>query len=269
MIVEASVEVVDYVTRLVKAEVSHSFFLESIEEISARYRAPIKLSHYRPLSVPSRILQEVLEALITRTLEEIAEREGFRLCARRCVDLEPLKEGGNILFTATISVFPKPYITNYKNIPLTIKTPNITNDELLEAVKLLFYADHGPMEGAEDKSELKKLIKGHMFDRKLIEELARAQSEVIDRILAENHFEVPREAVEREVDQIRALESDRFLAPDEIHREALKRVRMRIMLDQVAHQEGIEAKDLDSVRLRSLDYILGIDCSMALAGTGR
>ncbi|MCX5697387.1 MAG: trigger factor [Candidatus Omnitrophica bacterium] len=257
-----------------KKEIAISLSGETIknkfEEVFKKIGESAKVPGFRPGHVPRDMLEknfsgqahdQVLKELIPDIYDKAIEKEGLDV-----VDLPEITEVKldrvNISFKATVDVRPEIPIKDYKGIKVHFKNIEVSPDDVKRSIDSL--KESRKLDAADDDlakclgypslAELENVVQRQLFLEKSNAERQKIDNEIIEAVLKDLHFKVPKAIVDRQLeDMVRQAKVD--LALKGVPRESIdketksisekllpnaeRQVRVFLVLAEIAKKENI------------------------------
>ncbi len=254
-------------------EVPKDAVLKKFDEVYGEIGKEAKVPGFRPGKAPRQVLEqhhsqlareETIKHLITESYEKSVKDESLDV-----IDLPQISEvklEGDILsYKAEVEVKPDIALKNYKGLKIKKDEVKVEDSEVQEYVKNL-------KKGREDIPD-EKLAKGlgyktseefldcvakQLFLKKENEARAKLEKDLIDQVVKQASFTVPKSLVERRIHELEhqsrhqmeqyGLPEDRIKARMEefmpkLKAEAEEQVKVFLVLETVAKKENIKADD--------------------------
>ncbi|MCB0318820.1 MAG: trigger factor [Bdellovibrionales bacterium] len=160
MSIESSIEEVDEVTRKFTVTIPSKMVTAEFETALSSVAKTAKIKGFRPGKAPlamvkklhgSRIHMEVASRMISNTLGDLVKEHELSMIGSPEIDVANLKEGENISYSASVSLYPSPKIKNYEKFEIEVPKEEVSEDEIDQVVDRLRQskATSKPVEGRE------------------------------------------------------------------------------------------------------------------------
>jgi FKBP-type peptidyl-prolyl cis-trans isomerase (trigger factor) len=286
---KVTVKKIDALRREMHFEVPKERVLQKQDEVLKEIAKHAKIPGFRTGKAPKKLVEtshgkfaneEMLKNLIPEVYREGVEQEKLDPIDLPAIDNVELKDG-TVKFRATFDVRPEVEVGDYKGIPVTKKSSEVADDEV---VKTLDYfkkgrglADDAVLDDAFAKGmgfptleELKKSIKRNMEYDKDRQNRAEVENQIIDELIKRSKLHVPLSLVERQAhgrqeEFVNRLKS--YGAKDEdikkkleesakqIKEAAEKDVRIYLILQKIAQLEKIEAGEGENLSAKVMEFL--------------
>ncbi len=249
----SSIETIDEVTRKAVVSIPANRVSEEFEKAMTRLAASAKIKGFRPGKAPrqmleklhgSRVQYEVTHTLVSQSLEDLLKSLEDTVVGRPEVDLTSFEKGKEISYTAEISVYPKPEITEYASFE--VKVPErIVSTEAVQNVIDRVLKSKGELQEVVDRktAEKKDVIDA---DVTVIEAGKEAGSEPLVVELGEGQLG---EVIENQLIGMSIGETKDIQAPVEagqssdvlyrVHLKGLKRHKLPELTDEIVKSLNI------------------------------
>lgn len=140
----SSVSDVDEVTKRVSVTVPKAQVSEQVDSELNRLQRSVSIKGFRPGKAPkqmierlhgSRVRMEVASKLIQESLGQVIEKESLDVIGNPEIDTTEWDEDGNFQFTAQLSLFPAPAISDYKGLSVEVEKPSVENKHVDQALE--------------------------------------------------------------------------------------------------------------------------------------
>ncbi len=254
-------------------EVPHDAVHKKFSEVYDRIGREAKVPGFRPGKAPRPVLEqhhsqlareEVIKGLVAESYDWSVKEEQIDV-----VDLPQISEvqlkDDILTYQAEVEVKPEVKIKQYKGLKLKKDEIKVAASDVTAAIDDL-KKDRGDIDeerlarglGYRSKDELKDCLEKQLFLKKENEARAKLEKDVIDQVLKNCSFQVPRTLVER---RCRELEhqaahqmADYGMAEDEVKKrigefkprftvQAEEQVKVYLVLEAIAKKEGIARDD--------------------------
>jgi trigger factor len=175
-------------------------------------------------------------------------------------------ERGSLSFKAVVEITPEIAVKNYKNLQINYKVVSVSSDEVnrqIDSVKESRKAQNLDDQfsrslGYPNLTEFRKAVERQIFITKENQERQRIENELIENVMKGLEFKLPAALVERQtLDMLRQTKIDlamKGLPRDKIDEqeklilegikpEAVKQVKVYLILSQIAKKENIAIDD--------------------------
>ncbi len=240
------------------------------EEVFKKIGESAKVPGFRPGHVPRDMLEknfsgqahdQALKELIPEIYDKAIEHEGLDV-----VDLPEITEVKldrvNISFKATVDVRPEIPVKDYKGIKVHFKNIEVSPNEVKRSIDSL--KESRKLDAADDNlakslgypslAELENVVQRQIFLEKSNAERQKIDNEIIEAILKDLPFKVPKVMVDRQLeDMVRQAKVDLALKglpresidketkniSEKLLPEAERQVRVYLVLAEIAKKENI------------------------------
>ena len=244
------------------------------EAVFAQVAKDAKVPGFRPGKAPRDVLEkhyasavheQVLKELVPDVYNQAIEAE--KLDVIELPQITDVKlDRSNLSFKAVVEITPEIAIKNYKNQKVDFNTVTVSDDEIkrqIDAVKESRKAEIVDDKfcrslGYPDLATFEKAVQMQIFISKENQERARIENELIESIIKGLEFKVPQSLVDRQAQEtlrstkidlaMKGIPRDKIdeqeaVLLERITPEALKQVRVYLVLSQIAKKENISIDD--------------------------
>lgn len=279
------VKKIDSTKRELEIEVSGERVAGKFEEIFTQIGKDAKIPGFRPGHAPRDMIEknysslaheQVLKDLVPAVYNEAIEKENLDVIELPQITDVKL-ERSRLSFKAAVEVSPEIKLKNYKGIQVSFKKANVSADEIKRNLDSL--KEQKKIEAIDERcakglgyptvAELEKAIERQMLAHKEQEERQRIEHEIIEGLIKDLDFKLPRSLVERQLqDLVRQAKVDlayRGVAREKIEEqekelqasleaEAKKQVKVYLVLGEIAKKENIPVED--SMPRKVMEFLL-------------
>lgn len=258
----------------VNVSVSGELVKNKFEEVFAQIAKEAKVPGFRPGKAPRDVLEKHYASSVhEQVLKELVPDIYNQAIAAEKLDVIELPQitdvkldRSSLSFKAVVEVTPEIAVKNYKNQQINYKLVSVSSDEVkrqIDSVK-----ESRKVETLDDQfsrslgypnlAEFQKAVERQIFITKENQERQRIENELIDNITKGLEFKLPQSLVERQtLDMLRQTKIDlamkglprdkideqEKLLLEEIKPEAVKQVKVYLILSQIAKKENIAIDD--------------------------
>jgi len=279
------VKKLDNNVRELKVEVSGEVVKNKFEDVFKRIGQEAKVPGFRPGHAPRDILEknygssaheQVLKELVPDVYSEAVNKEGLDVI--ELPEISEVKlERESLSFKAKVEVSPEINVKDYKGVKIDYKQVSVGAEEIKRAIDSL--KESRKIDTADDNlakslgypnlSELEKVLDKQIFIQKENAERQKVEGEIIEHLLKSVDFKSPQGLVKRQLeDMLRQAKVDLALKGlgrdkieeqeekmrQELEPEAVKQVKIYLILAAIAKQENI-AQD-DHLPRRVMEFLL-------------
>ena len=271
---KTEIKKLDGTKRELSVVVSGELVKNKFEEVFAQIAKEARVPGFRPGKAPRDVLEkhyagsaheQVLKELVPDVYNQAIEAE--KLDVIELPQITDVKlERSSLSFKAIVEVTPEISVKNYKHQLINYKVVSVTSDEVkkqLDAVKESRKAEilddqFSRSLGYPNLVEFQKAVERQIFITKENQERQRIENELIENITKGLEFKLPEALVERQtLDMLRqtkidlamkGLPRDKIDAQEKlllegIRPEAVKQVKVYLVLSQIAKAENIVIDD--------------------------
>lgn len=267
-------------------EVSGEIVKNKFEEIFAQVAKEAKVPGFRPGKAPrdllekhygARVHEQVLKELVPDIYNQAVEAEKLDV-----IELPQIADvrldRSSLSFKATVEITPEIPLKEYKNRRINYKLAAVSADEVKRHIDSVKESRKAPelndkfarSLGYPDLAEFEKAVERQIFITKENQERQRIESELIEGITKGLEFKLPEGLVERQTqDMLRQtkidlamkglprdkIEEQEKLLLENIRPEAVKQVKVYLVLSQIAKKENIAVDD--HMPRRVMEFLLG------------
>ncbi len=139
-----SVEETGEVDRNIKIEIPYEMYRVKFDSVLSRAAGQAQIKGFRPGHAPrsvvekmygDRIQVDVLNELIDAAFRDATKKHALKIVGSPNIDLAPLKDKEDIVFTAGVSVLPEPEIKNYSNLKLEVEVEEFSEDDVAKEIE--------------------------------------------------------------------------------------------------------------------------------------
>ncbi|MBF0485253.1 MAG: hypothetical protein HQL16_01935 [Candidatus Omnitrophica bacterium] len=287
---KVSVKKIDALRREMHFEVPKDRVAKKLDEVLSEITKHAKIPGFRKGKAPKNMVQtahssvareEMLKGLIPEVYQEGVKGENLDPIDFPAIDQVELNEG-ILKFRATFDVRPKVEIKDYKGIPVTKKTPEVSDEEINKTID---YFKKG--RGLDDKAELddafaksmgfptledfKKALKRNLEIDKERQNRQEIENQLVDELFKKSKFDVPQSLVDRQLEG-RLQEFHRRLkaygakdediakkieeSKKEIREAAEKDVKVFLLLQKIAELENISVEKGENLAVKVMEFLL-------------
>ena len=284
------VKKVDALKRELKFEIPRDRVSQTLEEVYKDIGKVAKIKGYRPGNAPRHILEqhhgklaqeELMKKLIPEAYQEGLEKEKITPIDYPEIQDVLLKDGA-LTFTATLDIKPEIAIKNYKELKVTRKSAEVTQEEIN---KTLEYFKKGQGDGKDVElddafargigypslEEFKKSLARQMAIDKDRHNRMDIENQLIDQLLKDTKFQVPaslvKKQVEHRVHDMKQRLAKQGLSEEEINKKeedirkelqpAVERdIKVYLIFEKIAGLENITVGEKESLPNKVLEFLL-------------
>lgn len=288
---KVDVKKVDDVRRELKFEVPKERVASKLEDVYKDISKEAKVKGYRQGKVPRQVLEanygkiaqeEVVKKIVPEAYQEAIEKEGLVPIDLPDISDVDLKNGA-ITFKATLDLKPEIILKNYKGLKVKRKSSEVTDEEIN---KTLGYFKQG--QGDDEKEvvlddafarglghpnleDFKNSLRRQLEMDKDRHNRHDVENQVIEALLKQAKFTVPQSLVHKQIhhrieETVKRMKSQGATQDeikkkaDELHKElkepSEKDVKVYLILDKIAQEEKIMAKEGENVTAKTIEFLL-------------
>jgi FKBP-type peptidyl-prolyl cis-trans isomerase (trigger factor) len=271
--------------REVSIEVSGESVKNKFEEVFKKITQEAKVPGFRPGHAPRDIVEknfsshaheQVLKELLPDVYNQAIDKEGLDVI--ELPEISDVKlDRVNLSFKAKVEVRPEINLKNYKRIKVAYKPAAVTPDEIKHSVDSLKGARK--LESADDNlakslgypslAELEKAMERHLLIQKDNEARQKLEDGLVEALMKDLDFKAPQSMVKKQLQDLlrqtkldlamkgvprEKIEEETAALNKELEPQALKQVRVYLVLSEVAKHENI-AQDENMPR-RVMEFLL-------------
>jgi FKBP-type peptidyl-prolyl cis-trans isomerase (trigger factor) len=284
---KVDIKKLDACTRQLDIEIGAEIVTGKLDEIYDTISRTAKVPGFRPGQAPRNVLEEhhsklaqeeLLKILIPQTLEKSMQEHSLVPCAAADVSEVSLKD--NILrFSAKVEVRPEIKLKEYKGIKIKRRVPQVKDEEIQKQLEALA-KDRGRSTiddnfakslGYLTLDELKGSVQKQHYLQAQEEAYHELLNQLLDQLVKDNAVSAPASLVKRQLQQ--RLQEARYklkmygqkeeeietrikeLQP-QLEQACQKDVKIFLLLEEIAKQEKIQAKDHHALTQRTIEFLL-------------
>ncbi|MBL7196493.1 MAG: hypothetical protein ISS47_00185 [Candidatus Omnitrophica bacterium] len=260
--------------RELEIEVPQNRVKEKFDAVYEEIKKNAKIPGFRPGTAPRNILEkhhsklaqeEVIRQLLPETYQEALKKENLDAISLPEVTDVNL-DSNSLRYKATVEIRPEIEIKSYKKIKIKKKSNEVSDQDLEKAIDNIKQSRkidtineefaHGL--GYASLAEFKDSLKRQLVAQRESENKMQLEREIIDHLLKNSKFSVPQSLVNKRYQELQQDLKEYFsksrLPQEEIEKkekefeqklkdQALEQVKVFLVLDEIAKQEGIERDD--------------------------
>lgn len=282
---KTEVKKIDSAKREINVEVSGDVVKNKFEDVFAKIGKEAKVPGFRPGHAPRDLLEkhysgavheQVIKELVPEIYNQAIEKEGLDVI--ELPEISDVKlDRSSLIFKAVVEISPEIALKHYKGVKVNYKKITVTADEIkrsLDSVKESRKADSvddgfARSLGYPNREELEKAVERQLFIQKENQERSRIEGEIVDSLMKDLDFKAPQSLVDRQLhEMLRQAKMDLVLKgaqrhqieehekkiTEELKPDALKQVRVYLVLAEIAKREKI-AND-DHMPRRVMEFLL-------------
>ena len=271
---KTEVKKVDSIKREMTVEVSGDIVKNKFEDVFKRIGKDAKVPGFRAGHVPRDVLEkhyseyaheQVLRELIPELYQQAIEKEGIQ--AVELPEISDVRLDRTMLsFKAGMEVSPEIKIKEYKGIPIDYTAVVVSAEEVtrnidsLKEMRKRDAVDEGFARslGFPDVVSLEKSVERQIFAHKENVQRQKAEQTIIEKLLADTDFPLPRSLVNRQLQElIRQVKLDMALKgvpkekieeeekgmPEKLEGDAKRQVKLYLIFSDIAKKEQIPQDD--------------------------
>ncbi len=142
--VTAAIEDLDEVSKRIKVSISADTALSEFDSLLNRLSGSVSIKGFRPGKAPKQVVEklhgdyirsEVAEKLISSSLPNIIKSHSLSTVGMPSLDVTPWKRGEVFEYVATIALYPRPAVGNYKGLSVTAAQYEVSESEIEKAIE--------------------------------------------------------------------------------------------------------------------------------------
>ena len=288
---KVTVKKVDALKRELKFEVPKERVAKTLTEVFAEIGRSAKIKGFRPGMAPRHMIEAQHGALAREeTIKKIIPEVYHEAIHQENIDPMDMPEihdveykDGLIRFTAHVDIKPEIKVGNYKGIKVSRKSAKVTDEELAKTLEYFQKSqgaeagkgiddDFAKSLGYPDLTAFKESLSRQMEIDKDRQNRLDVENQIVDFLLGETKFDVPRSLVNRQLEHRlqeakqrlkdqRMPEAEIQKREEEMRKEfqkvAEKDVKVYLILETIAKAEGITAAhENESVPAKVMAFLL-------------
>ncbi len=262
---------------------------KKLDEIYSEIGKVAKIKGFRPGKAPRHLVEaqhgklareETIKKLIPEAYTEALENE--KITPMDLPDIQDVAfKDGMISFTALLDIKPDVKIKEYKNIKITRKNAQVTDEDLAKTLEF-FKKGQGDKEVVLDDTfargigyptfeDFKSSLKRQLEMERDRQNRINVENQIVEYLLKEASISVPQSAIDRQLehrleDSIKRLksqgikESDLQKRAEELGKElrpaAEKDVKTFLILEYIAKQENITVAEGENLFYKVMEFLL-------------
>lgn len=287
---KVDVKKIDQTKRELKFEIPKERVTATLEEVYKDLSKYAKLKGFRQGKVPRHILEaehgkfaqdEAIKKLIPETYGEALKQENIAPIDMPEIHDVTFKDG-ILTFLAKLDIKPEVKIKDYKGIKVTRKSSQVAEEELNKTLEFFKKGQAQDKEVAIDDAfakglgypsleEFKNVLKRQMemdkdrhnrldIENQIIEDLLKKAALTVPDSLVKKHFERRLAEWRQRLKEQGAKEEDIKKHEEEaiknLRESAAKDVRVYLVLEKIAEEEKIEAKENENLPAKVIEFLL-------------
>ena len=142
----SSVDHVDEVTRRIKVTIPADKIRREMDDSLGKLTRTSSVKGFRPGKAPRPIIErmygdnvryDVAHKLINSSLSQVAKEQALEIIGAPEVDITSFDAGKDLEFTAQVSLFPSPQVTQYQGIKVQVQRSVVADAEVQEVIERL------------------------------------------------------------------------------------------------------------------------------------
>ncbi len=287
---KVEVKKVDAIKRELKFEISKERVKTTLEEVYKDLAKYAKVKGFRQGKVPRQVLEsehgkfaqdEAIKKLIPETYQEAIKEQNIAPIDMPEIHDVSLKDG-MLTFIAKLDIRPEVKIKDYKGIKVARKSSQVTDEELNKTLEFFKKGQGQDKEVAIDDAfakglgypsleEFKNVLKRQMEMDKDRHNRLDVENQIIDDLLKKATLTVPDSLVkknfERRLTEWKQRSKEQGAKEEDIKKHepeaiknlqesAAKDVRVYLILEKIAEEEKIEAKENENLPAKTIEFLL-------------
>jgi FKBP-type peptidyl-prolyl cis-trans isomerase (trigger factor) len=271
---KTEVKKIDSIKREMTVEVSGDIVKNKFDDVFKRIGKDAKVAGFRAGHVPRDVLEkhyaeyaheQVLRELIPELYQQAIEKEGIQ--AVELPEISDVRLDRTMLsFKAGMEVSPEIKIKAYKGIPIDYAAVVVSSDEVkrnIDSLKEMRKRDvvdesFARSLGFPNVEALEKSVERQMLAHKENVQRQKAEQAIIEKLLADTDFPLPRSLVNRQLQElIRQVKLDMALKgvpkdkieeeekgmPEKLEGDAKRQVKLYLIFSEIAKKEQLPQDD--------------------------
>jgi len=153
---QVSIDDIDEITKKISVSINQERVAREFDVMLNRVSRSAHIKGFRKGKVPRKMVEQMLgdrirmdvaSSLINESLRKVYEENKLEVVGEPRIDLEKIEATSPLDFKATVSIFPRPVISNYKNRTVEVVKREVTEDDVQQALERV----------RESKAELKAI----------------------------------------------------------------------------------------------------------------
>lgn len=254
---------------LISIEVSPDELQVKFDQVYTDIGKFARLPGFRPGRAPKDLVQahyaekakqEVIKRAIPEFYLQAVRVEGLQPVAPPEVESAQFKDH-RLVFSARVDVRPQIKLKNYKGIKVVKKKVQIKEQQVNESIeRIRQYQAKNKEEGKVEEAKLKELVKENLQAQGEMESRADMERQLVEQLLKLASLDAPNSLVEGQIQELlnqlkmqrmmrgekkEDLESKTKELTEQARNQAVQRVKLSFVLDEIAQKEQIEVNEED------------------------
>lgn len=187
---KSSIEEVDEVTRKIKVTIPAESVVNEVATEIGNLKGRVSVKGFRQGKAPKEVIErlhgdrvrmEVAHRLISSSLREVLRDKALDVVGEPEIDISSFEKGAEIEYEASVSLMPKPQISNYDSFKIELVEREITDKEVSEVINRILDSKATPRKlESREVAEKGDIIEGDLQVEVEGEEAAPAEPLVIE-----------------------------------------------------------------------------------------